>query len=200
VLKTQGGYSMNALLLNGARESDIFSNKIGNKIINAGEKEGWKIDPIILRDKNIGPCRGCFNCWIKTPGQCIIKDDAQEVVQKIVKTDLLIYLTPIIFGGYSYHLKKVLDRSIGIIMPFFRKVEGEVHHKMRYKQYPYLLGIGIDYSADPNNAKLFDKLIERNSLNFEVGGFESKVISPDTKREDIQNELTVSFRNVGETL
>lgn len=191
---------MNALLLNGARESDIFTNEIGKEIINTGEREGWEIESIILRDKKIGSCRGCFNCWVKTPGQCIIKDDSQEIVQKIVNTDLLIYLTPITFGGYSYHLKKVLDRSISIIMPFFRKVEGEVHHKMRYEQYPYLLGVGINYSSDQNNVQLFDKLIERNSLNFEVRGFESKVISPDTKQKDIQNELTDSFRNVGETL
>ncbi len=191
---------MNALLFNGAKADDEYTNNIGKEIIDVGNKEGWEIDSIILRDKKIGPCRGCFNCWVKTPGQCIIKDGAQEVVQKIVNKDLLIYLTPITFGGYSYHLKKVLDRSIGIILPFFRKVKGEVHHKMRYTQYPYLLGVGIDYSDERNNAQLFEKLIERNSLNFEVDGFESMVIRPDTNKEDIQSELIVSFRNVGETV
>lgn len=191
---------MKALLLNGAEEDDRFTNQIGSMIMETGKKNGWQIDNVLLRAKEISSCKGCFYCWIKTPGQCIIKDDAKDILKKIVNTDLLIYLTPITFGGYSYHLKKVLDRSIGIIMPFFRRVQGEVHHQMRYEKYPFLLGVGVDFNSDKNNSNIFTNLIERNSLNFEVLGFESKIIRPETKRVDIQNELNRTFKNVEELI
>ncbi|MHA2001037.1 MAG: hypothetical protein ACTSVU_02975 [Promethearchaeota archaeon] len=58
----------------------------------------------------------------------------------------MIYFTPITFGGYSSTLKKALDRQICILSPYFRKVNGEIHHKKRYNKYPSLIGIGYQKS------------------------------------------------------
>ena len=31
-------------------------------------------DMVITDNESIHPCIGCFGCWLKTPGVCIIKD------------------------------------------------------------------------------------------------------------------------------
>ena len=37
----------------------------------AAQYEGWDV---ISDDGTIRPCIGCFGCWVKTPGQCVIHD------------------------------------------------------------------------------------------------------------------------------
>jgi multimeric flavodoxin WrbA len=53
-----------------------------------------------------------FGCWVKAPGECVIDDGARSAAKKLVPSDLAVFLSPIVFGGYSYELKKVLDRQI----------------------------------------------------------------------------------------
>ena len=84
----------------------------------------------------IRPCIGCFGCWVQTPGECLIDDAARQIAPAIIGSDLVIYLTPVTFGGYSSELKKALDRCICLILPFFTKIDGEMHHKPRYDRYP----------------------------------------------------------------
>ena len=118
-----------------------------------------------LRDEKIAYCLGCFECWTKTPGLCRIDDTGREVVESIIGGDLVIYLTPITFGGYSSELKKAVDRSIGLLSPFFTRIDGEVHHQARYDRYPSLLGIGVLPASHPVQEQIFDTLVGRNAIN-----------------------------------
>jgi multimeric flavodoxin WrbA len=77
-------------------------------------------------------CIGCFGCWLKTPGRCVIKDEYQEMGQKLSKVDELLIITKATFGSYSSAVKNVLDRSISYVSPYFVIREGEMHHKERY--------------------------------------------------------------------
>ena len=38
---------------------------------------------VISKCKGINRCIGCFGCWIKTPGECVIKDDYNKMSEKI---------------------------------------------------------------------------------------------------------------------
>lgn len=77
-------------------------------------------------------CIGCFGCWLKTPGKCVIKDEYQEMGEKISKVDELLIISKATFGSYSSVVKNVLDRSISYVSPYFVIREGEMHHKERY--------------------------------------------------------------------
>jgi multimeric flavodoxin WrbA len=65
---------------------------------------------IYLADKNIQYCRGCYSCWSKTPGKCVINDDMKEMIELMQNTDLFIFGTPLYFNNISGTLKVFFDR------------------------------------------------------------------------------------------
>ncbi|TXT56137.1 MAG: NADPH-dependent FMN reductase [Promethearchaeota archaeon] len=159
---------MRVLLLNGKRRNNEIISVLENTIIKQLENKNHEIDYILLKDKKIVPCQGCFECWIKTPGICKIDDYGREIVKKMVKSDLIIHLTPITFGGYSSESKKAIDRSIPVLLPFFKKMRGEIHHKQRYEKIASKIVIGYfeeDNDESEDKKGIFKELAYRNSLN-----------------------------------
>jgi len=156
---------MKALILFGSKTDDSESVKIHEIMLEELKKLNWDATSIVLEDKNIAYCLGCFGCWVQTPGECVIKDYEETIIRKMVHTDLIIYITPIVFGGYSSILKKALDRQISRVLPYFTKIDGEVHHKKRYEKEQSLLGIGILDKLDAEKEEVFRTLVARNSIN-----------------------------------
>lgn len=179
---------MRALILNGALRGDDRLAPIEQLVTSSLASRGYDVEPIRLRDLTIAYCQGCFECWVKTPGRCKTKDDAPEVTRAIVRSDLLVFLTPVTFGGYSSELKKALDRSIGIVSPFFTRIHGEVHHKQRYAKYPSLLAIGVMDERDDEEAGIFSALVLRNAINIHAPAHAAGVVcrsEPDRIRQVI---------------
>ena len=156
---------MKALILFGSKTNDSESAKIHDIILEELKNLNWDATSIVLEDKNIAYCLGCFGCWVQTPGECVIKDYEETIVRKMVHSDLIIYITPIVFGGYSSILKKALDRQISRVLPYFTKIDGEVHHKKRYEKEQSLLSIGILNTPDAEKEEVFKTLVARNSIN-----------------------------------
>lgn len=176
---------MQALILNGALAGDEALMPIEQAVDAALTARGWRVDRVRLRDRSIVYCRGCFECWTKTPGICSTKDDAGEVTRAIVRSDLLVLLTPITFGGYSSELKKALDRSIGAVLPFFRRIEGEVHHAARYAKYPPVLAVGVAVDDDPEERAVFTALLARNALNLHAPAHLAGIVPRGATRDQI---------------
>lgn len=156
---------MNALILDGGRCGATPTAPALAEVANALAGAGWSVATLVLREQKIAYCLGCFECWTKSPGICRIDDDGRKVTAAMLASDLVVYLTPITFGGYSSHLKKAVDRSIGLVSPFFTRIDGEVHHRPRYDRYPALFGLGVLPEPDRQQEQLFGRLIERNALN-----------------------------------
>ncbi len=154
-----------ALILDGSREGDFHTPVAVVGMASALAARGAAVDLVSLRMRDIAPCAGCFGCWTKTPGECVIADGAREVLRSYVGSDLVVYATPVTFGGYSSQLKKMLDRLIPFLDPRFAVVGGEVHHRLRYRRYPKTIGLGTLPSPDPGAERLFAQLVARNGLN-----------------------------------
>ena len=125
----------------------------------------WDVESILLHERKIAPCMGDFGCWEKTPGVCILKDDALQVAKTVINCDLIMLLTPVTFGGYSSQLKKALDRLICLMSPLFMKIKGEYHHRKRYSRYPMLMGLGVLKTPDVDSERIFKTLVTRNAIN-----------------------------------
>lgn len=167
---------MNALILDGTIEKTAFSDRSLEALQEVLDKQSIHSETVVLRDHTIAYCRGCFDCWVKTPGICVINDEARDITRKMIQSDLIVYFTPIVFGGYSHFLKAQLDRSICLVLPTFGKFHGEIHHKKRYETYPSILGVGLLSDSESVQADLFREHIYRNSLNFHCSRAESVIL------------------------
>ncbi len=79
------------------------------------------------------PCTGCFCCWTKTPGRCIVKDGYQKTGEQLAGVQQLTLISRCVYGSLSPFVKGVLDRAISYVLPYFTVYRGEMHHKTRYQ-------------------------------------------------------------------
>ena len=93
---------------------------------------------------NVKYCVGCFECWTKTPGLCMQTDEMPKILQTIMNSDLTVYISDVKAGFISSELKKVVDKTIPLIHPYFDILHGEIHHKARYDSYPELALVLIE--------------------------------------------------------
>ena len=163
---------MRAVILNGSFAGDQTCAAVETELVSALAGLGCEVECLRLRDLTIAYCKGCFGCWVKTPGICPTRDDAGSVTRSFVRSDLAALVTPVVFGGYSSELKKALDRTAGIVLPFFTRINGEVHHRRRYDRYPALLAIGVIDRADPVEERIFTTLVGRNAINFHAPAYQ----------------------------
>jgi multimeric flavodoxin WrbA len=110
----------------------------------------------------------------------------------------MIYLSPVVYGGYSAELKKALDRSICLISPFFRVYHNEIHHEIRYENYPKLIVVGTLPNPDSEQEEIFTELVERNVLNNFAPKHVSKVIYLSDEDKIIKNKIEECFAIVGD--
>ena len=75
---------------------------------------------VISNNNSIRNCMGCFGCWIKTPGKCVINDDYQNMGALFGAAENVIVISRCFYGGYSPFVKNVMDRSIPYLLPFFK--------------------------------------------------------------------------------
>jgi multimeric flavodoxin WrbA len=185
---------MKALLLDGSRENEPDISEIKNSFESQLKAKGWDVKSVELKNLDIKPCTGCFKCWIKTPGVCITDDIARDVTRNFVQSDLVVFLTPITFGGYSSELKKGLDRSLGIMLPYFTKIDGKVHHKKRYEKYPSIIAVGTLLKSDSIQEKIFKNLVSRNAINAHAPNHAADVV---VEGKEIQNKVSNLLSKVG---
>lgn len=159
------------------------------------EQAGCQPTAFPLAELDIKPCCGRFHCWLKTPGLCQFTDDSTPLLAAMARAGLFVWLTPVTFGGYGFHLKKTLDRIIPILLPFFRTYEGETHHLQRYPVSRRLLVAGTTTGDDPESAAIFHQLVRRNALNLLTARQASLIFDETVDREEacaeqIQQALT----------
>jgi multimeric flavodoxin WrbA len=156
---------MKAMLVDGSFSGDILSQKVlGMARIQLGAR-GVDVDEIVLREKAMHDCIGCFGCWVKTPGLCIFDDFGREYARMEMETDVVVAITPVTYGGYSSLLKRAMDRQICVLLPYMKSRDGETHHPLRYRYYPKLLVIGTLAGPSDGLERTFSKLVARNGIN-----------------------------------
>ena len=99
-----------------------------NPFIEGMRDAGAEVDLYYSRDLKIKPCRGCFNCWLKTPGICSQKDDMQWLLPKMRDADVIVYATPVYSYGMTGQMKNLIDRMIVLAEPFMEVAEGRSRH------------------------------------------------------------------------
>lgn len=152
-----------------------------------------------LEHERFAPCRGCFGCWVDTPGRCGMRDDANPLMADVIAGDGLIWLTRVEHGGWSPLAKAALDRTLGLVSPFFTTVQGETHHTPRYDRQPRWRVVAVlpsdaDQRADlvHRERALFLRTVQRNALNLHGADPWVAFIHEDADEQAIHNAINTA--------
>jgi hypothetical protein len=188
--------AVRAIVLNGALPGDDGLTPIESAVTSMVAAGGWSVERIEARRLFVAYCKGCFNCWVRTPGLCRTRDMADGVLRSLARSQLAVLLSPITFGGYSSEIKKVLDRSIGLVSPHFTRLAGEIHHRPRYACAPALLAVGVTADRDPREAEIFARLVARNAINLHAPASFTVIVSRDDRPEQIRQAIRCGLTHV----
>ena len=123
------------------------SNRIGNtnyilKMINENIENS---ELILLKEKNIEYCKGCLACH--NIEYCVLDDDINEIISKIIDSDLIIFGVPNYFDNVSGLFKNFMDRLHPLYNGFSRGRSGGL-------VFPYLSEFSTVYHG-PHSQRLW---------------------------------------------
>lgn len=99
----------NVLVISSTMRKNGNSEVLAQEFVKGAKDAGNNVEFITLRDREIKFCKGCMACQsLKT---CVIKDDSNEVVEKMKNADVIAFASPIYFYEMSGQLKTLLDRG-----------------------------------------------------------------------------------------
>ena len=123
-------------------------------------------DYIVSDNGTIHPCISCFNCWLKTPGRCTLKDGYERSGENIAKASEWVFISKCTFGGYSSFVKNALDRSISYVSPHFTERDNEMHHELRYDRHIDINAIFYGEDITEEEKETCRKVVYANARNF----------------------------------
>jgi multimeric flavodoxin WrbA len=128
-------------------------------------------DEVIGGNAPIRHCVGCFGCWVRTPGTCVLKDAYKHMGERLAACDEFVLISHNTYGGYSPFVSNVLNRALSYILPYFVIKNGETHHKQRYKQ-QFKFTVHF-YGEDITEAErqTAHALIKANALNLDASNY-----------------------------
>jgi len=139
---------------------------IVTELAKGAQEAGAEFENVFLVDKTIGHCRGCFVCWFNTPGQCVIKDDMAELLDKMRASDIVGFATPLYVDNVSGIMKQFMDRVIPLVDPHFAKDPGnECKHPFRSGKPPKFLVIANSGFPEQSHFQVLRLLFQRIARN-----------------------------------
>ena len=157
------------LILNGAPSGTYTLDNRVSQLLQALQQREISADQVVLRELSIRHCTGCWSCWVKTPGECIHRDDAADVLRRILQADLLLMASPLLMGYPSAVLKRFMDRMIPLVHPYIQWDRGECHHQARYAHYPQMgLYLEKESDTDADDMEIVCDLMSRAARNMKT--------------------------------
>lgn len=89
--------------------SDILCDEFARGAIDSGNE----VEKIRISEKNVGYCRACYYCR-DHKGECVLKDDMAEILQKMIDADVIVLVSPVYFYSIDAQLKAVIDRTVAL--------------------------------------------------------------------------------------
>jgi multimeric flavodoxin WrbA len=125
----QGELKMKVLAINGSPHGEKGNTAlILTQFLDGMKQAGAEVELFYTRKLKINPCLGEYNCWYKTPGVCVQKDDMQELIPKLMEADVLVLATPLYVDGMTGPMKNLLDRAIPVGDPLIEMRDGHCRH------------------------------------------------------------------------
>lgn len=100
---------MKIVMINGSLRTGGNTEIMAKAFAKGAEEKGHRVTWIPLAGKTIGGCMGCQYCF-SHQGQCIQKDDMQDILAALDQAELVVFASPIYWFDITGSLKCVIDR------------------------------------------------------------------------------------------
>lgn len=84
------------LILSSSPRRGGNSDLLCDRFMEGAREAGLEVEKIFLKDKTINYCMGCNRCY-NGEHPCPQRDDAAEVVGKMVEADVIVMASPVYF-------------------------------------------------------------------------------------------------------
>lgn len=88
--------------------SDLLCDEFMRGVLDGGNAA----EKIFLRNKKVAPCNACYYCRDIGNGQCAIKDDMSEILDKMQQSDVIVMSSPVYFYSIDAQMKALIDRCV----------------------------------------------------------------------------------------
>lgn len=182
---------MRVIVFDGLEKESRMANALKDMI----RKRSKDFSDFKLKEMNIVPCRSCGACGFKTPGKCIFDDDMPKILKAFAPSSMVVFITPIRFGGYSSQLKKAVDRLMIIGEPLYEVKKGHLLHPMRYGDKAFV-GIGFIEDKLQGQEEAFKALVDNNALNMQFSYNKALIFTESDSFANIESKLSKVFEEV----
>lgn len=117
---------MKVLVLNGSPRGERSNTmQLTNAFLEGMRRScSCETEVIAVCQKNIRDCLGCFCCWTKTPGKCVIQDDMKQILDSYLAADVVIWSFLLYYYGMPSRIKALMDRLLPTNLSLMAVSEG----------------------------------------------------------------------------
>ena len=101
---------MKVLILNGSPRAKSNSAAFAQAFKEGAESAGHEAEILDIAKKKIAGCLGCEYCHKVGKGQCVQKDDMQEIYPKLAEADMIVFCSPIYYWSFTGQMQSLISR------------------------------------------------------------------------------------------
>ena len=103
---------MKIVVLTGSPRKNSNTSYMADRFIAGATEAGHEVFKFDCARSDVSGCIGCNHCNMNGP--CIYDDDFSKLRPKLIEADLVAFVSPMYYFGFSSQLKRVIDRFYAI--------------------------------------------------------------------------------------
>ncbi len=100
------------LIISTSIRANSNSEILAAAFADGAREAGNEVECVTLKDKTIGFCKGCLAC--QKLGRCVIDDDANDITEKLLDAEVVVWATPIYYYEMSGQSKLPLFARLSV--------------------------------------------------------------------------------------
>ena len=165
--------------------ADSNEENFGSRLYSYYKDKNEDVEFIAASDLDIKPCYACGGCTKKTFGKCLVRDDMDTIIPLLMKCETIIYTSPLVWGGFSYIIKKIVDKMALTGSVFYKEKNKELV-KGTISNMKKLIGIGIGDNIPDKERLSFESLIKEIAIIIDIK-YLGKVFTKAFTESDMEN-------------
>ena len=107
------------LIITGSPRVNGNSDLLCQNFAKGATESGNSVETVFVRDMKLNGCIACYNC--SRTGKCFQEDALPEILDKIMKAEVIVLSSPVYFYSITGQMKVFLDRTL----PVYEKLNGK---------------------------------------------------------------------------